>query len=91
MFDLGVERSDTEEVITALDSNLGTFYAEHKEGADLVGFMVSSLVPGLGGIKVLNAGQKSLRAAIGSGRFGESTGKALGLLAPQKEMFIKSI
>jgi hypothetical protein len=82
------ERSDTGEVIAALDSDLGAFYEEHREGSDLVGFMISSLVPGLGGIKVLNAGQKSLRTAIGAGKFGENTGKALGLLAPQKQVFI---
>jgi len=83
------ERSDTGDVISALDSNLGAFYQEHQEGIDLVGFAVSSAVPGIAGIKVLNAGQKSLRVAIGSGKFGENTGKALGLLAPQKDVFIK--
>jgi hypothetical protein len=82
------ERSDTGEVISALDSDLGQFYKEHQEGSDLVGFFVSSLVPGIAGIKVLNAGQKSLRTAIGAGKFGENTGKALGLLAPQKQTFI---
>ena len=51
-----MERSDTGEVISALDSDLGQFYEEHKEGSDLVGFMVSSMVPGLAGVKVLNAG-----------------------------------
>lgn len=89
IFDAGIERSNTEEVMSALDSDLGAFYKDHKEGADLVGFMVSSLIPGIGAIKVLNAGQKTLRTAIGAGKFGENTGKALGLLAPQKGVFIK--
>jgi len=80
------ERSDTGEVISSLDSNLGSFYAEHQEGSDLVGFLVSSLIPGIGGIKILNAGQKSLRTAIKAGKFGENTGKALGLLAPLKSV-----
>ena len=75
------ERSDTTEVISTLDSNLGEFYKEHQEGADLVGFVISSAVPGLGGIKILNAGQKSLRTAVSTGRFGENTGTALGLLS----------
>tara|TARA_R110000744_G_scaffold372015_2_gene483386 strand:+ start:22549 stop:27597 length:5049 start_codon:yes stop_codon:yes gene_type:complete len=78
------ERSDTAEVISGLDSNLGAFYEENQTGADLVGFMLSSTVPGLGGIKLLNAGQKSLSTAINAGKFGESTGKALGLLVPNK-------
>lgn len=85
VLDAGIERSDTQQIISELDSDLGAFYQEHQEGADLVGFMVSSLVPGLGGVKILNAGQKSLRAAIGAGKFGENTGKALGLLAPLKK------
>jgi len=83
-----IERSNTADVMTAVDSDLGAFYQEHQEGSDLVGFMISSLVPGIGGIKVLNAGQKSLSTAIGAGRFGENTGKALSLLAPQKQVFI---
>lgn len=78
------DRSDTSEVIAALDSDLGAFYQEHQEGVDLVGFMASSVVPGIAGIKVLNAGQKSLRAALGAGKFGQNTSKALGLLVPDK-------
>lgn len=80
------ERSDTGEVISSLDSDLGRFYEENKEGSDLVGFMVSSLVPGIAGIKVLNAGQKTLQTAIGAGKFGTNTGKALGLLAPKRAL-----
>lgn len=89
LFGADFERSDTGEVISSLDSNLGAFYQGHQEGIDLVGFMVSSVVPGLGGIKVLNAGQKSLRTAIGAGKFGENTGKALGLLVPDKAAFVQ--
>ena len=86
LFGGDMERSDTGEVISALDSDLGKFYEEHQEGADLVGFMVSSMVPGLAGVKVLNAGQKSLRTAIGANKFGTNTGKALGLLAPKRAL-----
>jgi len=82
------ERIDTQEVITDLDSNLGAFYEENREGADLVGFIASSLVPGVGGVKLLNAGQKSLQIAISAGRFGTGTSKALGLLVPDKHKFI---
>lgn len=82
------ELSDTGDVITSLDSDLGAFYKEHKEGSDLVGFIASSLVPGMAGIKVLNAGQKSLETAIAAGKFGTNTGKALGLLVPSKQTWI---
>lgn len=82
------ERANTEDVIAELDSDLGRFYEEHKEGSDLVGFIASSIVPGAAGVKILNAGQKSLSAAIGAGKFGTNTGKALGLLVPKKKMFL---
>lgn len=83
------ERSDTGEIIADLDSDLSKFYQEHQQGVDLVGFMVSSIVPGLGGIKILNAGQKSLRTAAETGKFGTGLGKSLGLLVtPQKQKFI---
>jgi hypothetical protein len=81
------ERTDTAEIISGLNSNLGAFYEDNQEGADLMGFMVSSLVPGIGGMKILNAGQKSLQATIATGRFGSGTSKALGLLAPNKKAF----
>lgn len=88
LLDLDIERSDTAEVITSLDSDLGKFYEENQVGADLVGFMVSSAVPGLGGVKLLNAGQKSLRTAINAGKYGSNMGKALGLLAPMKQAHV---
>jgi len=79
------ERSKTEDVITSLDSDLGAYYSQHKKSTDLAGFLVSSIAPGTVGIKVLNAGQASLRGVIASGKFGSNMGKALGLLAPDKE------
>lgn len=88
IFDAGIETSKTEDVITGLDSDLGQFYTEHKQGADLVGFMVSSAIPGLGGVKILNAGQASLRTAITAGKFSPTMGKALGLLAPAKKLHL---
>lgn len=85
LFGLEAERSVTSEVIEDFDSDLGRFYAENTEGVDLAGFILSSFVPGLGGIKVLNMGQASLRHTISTGRFGTNTGKALGLLAPTRQ------
>jgi len=81
-------RLDTAEVISGLNSNLGQFYEENREGTDLVGFVLSSIVPGMAGVRILNAGQKSLQATIATGRFGEGTSRALGLLAPNKGEFL---
>lgn len=72
--------SDTAEVIAELDSDLGLFYEDHRDSADLVGFMISSVVPGIGGIKILNAGQKALSVAIKGQTFGSSMAKSFGLL-----------
>ena len=81
-------RTDTAEIISGLNSDLGLFYQDHQEGADLVGFLLSSAIPGLGGVKILNAGQKGLQTAIKAGKFGAGTSRALGLLAPNKGEFL---
>ena len=79
------ERSDTVDVVAAVDSDLGLFYQENREAVDLVGFMASSMIPGMAGVKVLNAGQRGLRGLIDGKRFGEAAGRSLGLLAPMKQ------
>ena len=85
-FGANFERLDTGEVITSLDSNLGAFYEEHQQGIDLVGFMLSSILPGTAGIKILNAGQKSLRT-MQAGSFGANMGRSIGLLQTAKSTF----
>lgn len=90
LFDADIERSNTQDVINALDDDLGAFYQDHQGGADLVGFMASSLIPGLGGVKVLKAGQQSLRAGITAGKYSDSMGRALGLLAPMKNTHLQA-
>lgn len=79
------ELSNSADVITSLDDDLGQYYEEHQESADIAGFLLSSLVPGLGGIKLLNAGQAALRTSIATGKFGKTTSQALGLLAPNRQ------
>jgi hypothetical protein len=73
------EINTSADVIASLDSDLGQFYEENQSGIDLVGFMLSSLVPGTAGVKVLNAGQRSLVAAAATGKVGSNMGKAMGL------------
>jgi len=88
IFGADFERSNTDELMASIDDDLGIFYGEHKDSVDLVGFMASSLVPGTLGIKALKAGQKGLSAAMTAGKFGENTGKALGLLVPDKAKWL---
>ncbi len=78
------DRSETADVMAAIDSDFGAYYQENQESVDLVGFMASSLLPGIAGIKMLNAGQASLRATLEMNKFGATTSRALGLLVPDK-------
>jgi hypothetical protein len=83
------EKNDTDDWITSLDSDLGQYYGEHQQAADLAGFLATSIIPGVAGIKVFNAGQKALTAARG-GLLGENLAGSLGLLVPKTDAYIKA-
>ncbi len=83
----GVER-DTQNWISAVDSDLGIYYRQNKETADLLGFVAGSFIPGLGGVKIFNAGQKALMAGIETGKIGGNIGRAAGLLLPKTEHYL---
>jgi hypothetical protein len=74
-------------ILSDLDSDLGRYYIDNKESADLVGFIASSFVPGIAGVRILNAGQKVLRTAVDSGMIGGNLSKATGLLIPATEKY----
>ncbi len=57
------EQRDTAAYISDIDTDLGKYYKENQSAVDLAGFVASSLIPGLAGVKLLNAGQKVLRVA----------------------------
>lgn len=82
-----LEEVDTESMVAAIDSNLGEYYSNNRDSVDLGGFLVSSLVPGIAGVKVFNAGQKALVAAS-KGNVGANMSRATGLLVPQTERYI---
>jgi hypothetical protein len=88
-FGAAVELRETNNWISTLDSNLGAYYDQNRESADLAGFVASSLIPGLGGIKILTAGQKALSGAVKAGSFGANMSRATGLLVPATEDFVK--
>lgn len=81
------QENETGAWISDLDSDLGKYYQENKASADTMGFILGSLVPGLGGIKILNAGQKALALAK-TGMVGTNLGAALGLRTPMIESYI---
>lgn len=82
------ELNDTGKWIADYDDNLGAYYEENKEAADLTGFIVSSFVPGLTAIKGLQAAQNTLRVAA-AGEVGAGLRVATNLLAPSMESYVK--
>lgn len=80
--------SATSDAVNAVSKDLGAFYSDHQESADLVGFIASSLIPGTAGVKVLQAGQAGLRTGIAAGRYSPMMSNALGLLAPNKQALL---
>ena len=84
-FNPGIQERDTADWITSLDSNLGEYYRINQDAADVTGFILGAVIPGLGGIKIFNAGQVALKTAIDTGRIGGGMGKALGLLLPRTQ------
>jgi len=87
-FGADLKANDTQEWISSVDSDLGKYYSENTESADLGGFILGSLLPGLGGVKILNAGQAALKTAKATGFIGANLSKATGLLIPDTQKFV---
>lgn len=87
-FGAEADLNDTSKWISGLDDDLGKYYDTNRQAVDLAGFIGTSFIPGLGGIKLLNAGQNALKAGISSGFIGGNLAKATGLLVPQTEMYV---
>lgn len=78
----GQDLVDTEIAVRRFAGNeVGDYYAEHKEGADLAGFIGGALVPSTLGTK----GLQLLRSGTALGSFGE----ALGYTASRKNYWLK--
>ena len=83
-----LQENKTDSFISSLDSDLGAYYKQNEQGIDLMGFLVTSLAPGIGGIKILNAGQKALSSAKNSGLIGTNLGTALGLKTSLIDIYV---
>jgi hypothetical protein len=81
------ENRKTSAFISSIDSDLGIYYKQNEGAVDVAGFLLGSLLPGIGGIKILNMGQKAL-AATESGFVGTNIGAAMGLRTPMVETYI---
>lgn len=81
--------SDTQAWISSLDNDLGQYYSENRTAVDLAGFVATSFLPGIGGVKILNAGQAVLRAAKFEGAIGRNLAQFTNILAPNVENYVR--
>ena len=81
-----LKENDVHTQLAALDSDLGAYYQQNRESADLAGFVMTSIIPGIGGVKLLNAGQKALKGAS-AGMVGKNLSRATGLLTPSVDAY----
>ena len=83
-----IEKTDTGELIASFDDDLGQYYKKYKSSSDLLGFIATSFIPGLGATKAFRGMQASVKAAQ-TGAIGANTSRATGLLIPKADTFIK--
>jgi hypothetical protein len=86
-FGAEVKERDTATWITSFDTDLGKYYRENQEAVDLGGFVLGAIAPGLGGVRILNAGQVALKTAQ-QGMVGGTLSRATGLLVPKTDEFL---
>jgi hypothetical protein len=77
-FGAGLEKADTYKELLESDANAAQYYAQHKEGVDLAGFIAGSMVPGFSGLKALQLAKKGEGALP----------TALGLFSRPRQRFI---
>jgi len=72
---------NTANFIRDIDSSMGDYYDTHKEAVDMVGFVGTSFIPGLAGIKALKLAR--------SGNALGSVGRALNLAPTKKAQYLE--
>jgi len=82
------KQRDTGTWISSFDSDLGRYYRENQSAIDTTGFILGAIVPGLGGVKVLHAGQAAIRSAQATGQIGGQLSRATGLLIPNSAKYL---
>lgn len=82
-----LKENDTGAFIASVDNDLGQYYQQNKQSVDMAGFVLSSIVPGMAGVKLLNAGQKALKVAQETGMIGANLSRVTGLLTPSTKAY----
>lgn len=67
-----IEPINTYGVLKSLDDDLGKYYKEHEQGVETAGFIVGSFIPGMAGVKAIQAAK--------AGFLGTNMAKSSGLL-----------
>lgn len=67
-----IEQVNTYDVLKGMDDDLGEYYRKHQQGIELAGFVLGSIVPGLAGVKALQAAK--------AGFLGTNMARSSGLL-----------
>jgi hypothetical protein len=83
-FGAKMETSDLRKRLVELDNDYARYYDDHKLGVDTAGFILGMFAPGMGGVKVLNAGQLMLRESA----IGVNMGRGMGVLAPNRDLHL---
>ena len=86
--DKDAQYRDTRGWIASYDEDMAKYYDQNRQAADIIGFVASSFVPGLGGVKVFNAGAKALTAAK-EGVFGINMSRGLGVLPGARDTLVR--
>lgn len=86
--DEGAKYRETRDWIASFDEDMAQYYDQNRAAADLIGFVATSFVPGLGGVKVFNAGAKALTASK-EGILGINMARGLGVLPGARQTLVK--
>ena len=74
------QENDLQTTLSSYDTDLGNYYGAHKQAVDTAGFIATSFIPGIGGVKLLNTGQRVLSGALKTGTVGRTLAEATGLI-----------
>lgn len=86
--DEGVQYRDAKDVMAEFDEDMAKYYGENRQTADILGLVLTSFIPGLGGVKVFQGGVKVLNLAK-EGTVGANMAKGLGILPGSRQALVK--
>jgi len=74
------QQNDLEKTLGSFDSDLAQYYGAHKQAVDIGGFIIGSFVPGIGGIKLFQTGQRVLTGVLETGGVARTLAQGTGLI-----------